>query len=380
MVEAGDLHNFGRRVKVNRKGLVTKPRTIFWEELLLSPRSRFRMALRKVMKENSLTKRDFLPELKFRRSGDGQSGKVFSVHRTLKALGRTSQKEKLELASATGELVALSTWLGLADLHQENLFVGRSKDGKFRMGPLDVEMILFSMSLPHDTMIVPNRAPEDRSVAGLRIVFSSLGEPLKGPYVLAMLEGYVNFLNAIEAHQTQLLRALRHDPRVETMPIRYLLRATHIYDDFLTRGQRPIAPFVSAEMEQLNRGEIPYFFITLKAPEKLRYYDSQDLASTQVVSTNDIRRATDRTERSPLKPLFSIHKGWTVSKFRAARTLGSAIFLSSIDHQALNGRIESSTSEIQFLKTKFELRMRSISISAPRLAGQLAGSAYKTKR
>ena len=131
-VHAGDRHNFGRRVTL-REGSVVKPRTLLWEWLLLGDDS----PLRAKLSELGADVFDFLPSLRFS-SHDARGGG--EVERAL--LDPLSpHTDSTRLAHVTGRAIALYTWLGLSDLHWENLLLGE-RDGRIVFGPLDVEMIL----------------------------------------------------------------------------------------------------------------------------------------------------------------------------------------------------------------------------------------------
>src|SRR5258708_1955542 len=124
----GDTHNFGRRVepKGNR---ISKPRTLLWEWLLLSKKSPLRRLLSEAARAEGWQADafDFLPTLGFWRVG-ARGGEVERV--SLSPLQLRSEARKLELAAIVGRAVALLSWLGLADLHWENLVLGQDTQGR----------------------------------------------------------------------------------------------------------------------------------------------------------------------------------------------------------------------------------------------------------
>ena len=100
----------------------------------------------------------------------------------LEPLGRLSGKSRGELAAIVGKSLALWAWLGVADLHWENMALGRDASGAIVFGPLDVELILADLSLPTETKLLPDADPEYAAVcrhaAGVRRVLPYLGKPV----------------------------------------------------------------------------------------------------------------------------------------------------------------------------------------------------------
>ena len=137
----GDSHNFGRRVELRGKRVV-KPRTVFWEWLMLGKDSPLRKLLREAGESAGLG-RDvfgFVPSLKFYEGRDGVGGEVERV--ALEPLRAVSAAKRRELAVVVGRSLSLWSWFGAADLHWENLVLGADAKGSIVFGPLDVEMLL----------------------------------------------------------------------------------------------------------------------------------------------------------------------------------------------------------------------------------------------
>src|SRR5690242_13944670 len=95
----GDTHNFGRRVSVGGRS-VKKPRTVFWEWLVLGVYSPLRALLAELAERDGLgaSQFGFLPRLRFRRSS--LAGEVERLQ--LEPLGRLSARDKRALAVAVG--------------------------------------------------------------------------------------------------------------------------------------------------------------------------------------------------------------------------------------------------------------------------------------
>src|SRR5689334_3787437 len=143
----GDSHNFGRRVSL-RGSRVAKPRTLLWEWLLLAADSPLRRLLVKLAQRDELGPDvfGFLPTLDFYRPPRQVGGEVERA--ALRPLGALGSEGRRTLALTVGRSLALYSWLGIADLHWENLVLGSDARGKLVFGPLDVEMILADLSLP----------------------------------------------------------------------------------------------------------------------------------------------------------------------------------------------------------------------------------------
>jgi hypothetical protein len=177
----GDSHNFGRRVEM-RGDRVVKPRKLLWEQLLLSDKSPLRRLLRELGRSHALGVNafEFLPTLEFWKADAAAGGQVQRAQ--LEPLVARSADQKRELAAVLGRALALFSWLGLTDLHWENLILGADARGRVVFGPLDVEMVLSDFRLPTETKLLPDADPEYaelcRHAAGVRRALAFLGKPL----------------------------------------------------------------------------------------------------------------------------------------------------------------------------------------------------------
>src|SRR5687768_737777 len=197
----GDSHNFGRRVTL-RGRRVHKPRTLLWEWLLLARES----PLRKLLNESAQVAAfgagafEFLPALRFVDETARDGGEVDRV--ALKPLRALSKEGKRELAVAVGRSLALFGFLGVADLHWENLVLGAGARGQVVFGPLDVEMILADLALPTETKLLPDADPEYaevcRHACGVRRVLPYLGKPIAPELLLVIAGAYHATLTLLE--------------------------------------------------------------------------------------------------------------------------------------------------------------------------------------
>jgi hypothetical protein len=336
----GDSHNFGRRVALLGTR-VAKPRTVFWEWLVLSRESPLRQRLAEAAAGDGLG-RDFfgfLPSLRFYRWRDRPSGEVERA--VLKPLGRVSSEGKQELARVVGCSLAFWSWFGVADLHWENLILGRDERGRIIFGPLDVEMMLADLGLPTETKLLPDADPEYalvcRHAAGVRRVLPYLGKPIAAALLLAMVGAYRQTLAFLERHAAALAETLAQLPQLRTAPLRVLLRGT---DEYVQARFEPVwPPLLEAEQEQLARGDIPYFF-RLYGKRGIYYYADEKL---------------ERLGRLPLKgdvpqldPTLDVTRDLRSPSRQKLRREGLLTLLGAFDDASLDGQQRSDELTLTF--------------------------------
>jgi hypothetical protein len=336
----GDSHHFGRRVRVLARR-VEKPRSVFWEWLVLGRESPLRRLLMREAERDALGAGafDFLPALRFGRSRSGVGGWVERVE--LAPLGRLAQGEKGALAGVTGRLLALSAWLGIADLHWENLVLGRGGRGELVFAPLDIEIMLSELSLPTETKLLPDADPEIvavcRHAAGVRRVLPFLGKPVAGPELVRMAAAYRTTLAFLGRHSIAIAGAIEGAPGFRAAPIRVCLRGTGDY--VLAESAPPWPPLLDAELEQLERGDIPYFFRLYGRPG-IHYYRNRALTAWKTLpARGDVPR---------LEPLLSLRRGLRAGSRQALANEGTFALLGAFDHPELEGRHEHDGLAVTF--------------------------------
>lgn len=347
----GDPHNFGRRVEA-RGDRIYKPRTLLWESLLLSPRSPLRAALSAAAVDAGLGPDafSFLPTTRFSPSPPrGLEGEVGRV--TLAPLGRLSVGRRRELARVTGRALALFAWLGLADLHWENLVLGQDAKGRLVFGPLDVEMILGDLAMPTETKLLPDADPEVaelcRHAAGVRRVLPWLGKPLDPRDLVATAAAYLATLDALEGASAAIARVFADLPDLRKAPIRVLLRGTGEYVRARTEPVWP--PLLALESEQLARGDVPYFF-RLYGDRRTYCFHDERLAS---VAALPLRGDVPR-----LEPLLSIERGLHAKGRASLREQGLFAVLGAFDHPSFEGMIEEDGLAVRFGARRLSARYR----------------------
>lgn len=336
----GDPHNFGRRV-CRRGARVHKPRALLWEWLLLGTDSPLRSALGRLATEYGWQRDafEFLPRLRFSLSRSIDRGSVECVR--LAPLRASTQARKSELAQIAGRALALFSWLGLSDLHWENLVLGEDRKGRIVFGPLDVEMILADLSLPTETKLLPDADPEVAAVcqhaAGFRRLLPYLGKPVAAPLLLTMVAAYRTTLEFLDGHASAIAKVFRAQHDLDKTPIRICLRGT---DEYVRARTEPVwPPLLDAESEQLARGDIPYFF-HLYGRAGIRYYSAPSLDQTRTLPR--------RGDVPQLDPTLSWKRGFRSPTRAKLREEGLFALIGAFDHQGLEGIYESQDARIRF--------------------------------
>lgn len=338
----GDAHNFGRRVTLGG-ARIAKPRTLLWEWLLLSAASPLRQLLRALGEREDAGLGDdpfgFLPDLAFSSPDAREGGEVERV--SLAPLGALSAEGKHALAGIVGRALALFSWLGLADLHWENLVLGAGDRGRVVFAPLDVEMILADLSLPTETKLLPDADPEVvaicRHACGVRRVLPYLGKPVEGAHLAAIASAYHRTLGFLDRHARAIADVFAHLPHLGETPIRVLLRGTDEY--VRARSERVWPPLLAAEAEQLRRGDIPYFF-RLYGRAGIHYYADEALTR--------LARLPLRGDVPQLGPILSIARGLRSPSRKKLREEGLFTVLGAFDHPAVTGVHESGGLSVRF--------------------------------
>jgi hypothetical protein len=333
----GDSHNFGRRVSL-RGGHVAKPRTLLWEWLLLAAESPLRQFLADAWERKRLGP-DFLPVLKFYGPKLGAGGEVERI--TLSPLPRASAGSRRALATVVGRSLALFSWLGVADLHWENLVLGVDAQNRLVFGPLDVELILGDLALPTETKLLPDADPEYaeicRHACGVRRVLPYLGKPVLARDLLAMLAAYRATLAMLEGEAMAIGAIFSGLPELRDAPIRVCLRGT---DEYVRARSEPVwPPLLGAEREQMERGDIPYFF---------RLYGRQGIHYYANASLTELGRLPSKGDVPRLEPLLDIGRGLRAASRKELREEGVFALLGAFDHPSLTGTHALDSLEVTF--------------------------------
>ncbi|APR80654.1 Hypothetical protein A7982_06001 [Minicystis rosea] len=347
----GDSHNFGRRVSM-RGDRVVKPRALLWEWLVLSAESPLRRLLDEAAERDGLG-RDafgFLPDLSFSLSKTEIGGDVQRIE--LSPLPEPTPESRRALAIIVGRSLALFSYLGVTDLHWENLVLGLDARGQVVFTPLDVEMILSDLALPTETKLLPDADPEYaaicRHAAGVRRVLPYLGKPVEVADLLAMVSAYQGTLAFLDRHARAVAGVIAALPALGETPIRVCLRGTGDY--VLARSQRPWPPLLDAEKEQMARGDIPYFFRLYGKPG-IHYYGDESL--------RDLKRLPLEGDVPQLDPILDVSRGLRSATRKKLREDGLFTLLGAFDHPSFKGQHRHGDLEITF-------RARSLVVKPPK--------------
>lgn len=341
----GDSHNFGRRVE-RREGRIFKPRATFWEWLLLSAESPLRTLLAEASSRDKLGAEafGFLPDLKFfpPRAKDG--GEVEAV--ALSPLPALAGEARRDFARVVGRSIALWSWLGVADLHWENLALGVDDQGRVKLTPLDVEMIFADLSLPTETKLLPDSDPEVadmcRHAAGVRRALPYLGKPVDPADLVAMAGDYLRTLALLDRNARAIATLLDGLPELRETPIRVCLRGT---DEYVREAESDDdelwPPLLEAEEEQLARGDIPYFFRLYDKPG-IHWFGDSELTEIETLPLHG--------DVPQLDPILQVSRGFRSPTRKKLREDGLFTLLGAFDHPSFSGAHEASDLTVTFQK------------------------------
>lgn len=365
----GDSHNFGRRVEL-RAGRIVKPRTLLWERLLLAADSPLRKLLAEAALQDGLGADafDFLLDLEFFPSRARYGGAVERA--SLTPLPAPSRARRRELARIVGRSLALWSWLGVADLHWENLVLGLDRRGRVVFAPLDIEMILADLSLPTETKLLPDADPEYaaicRHAAGVRRALPYLGKPVNPADLVAMASAYDRTLAFLDGHAREMASVFSSLPDLRETPIRVCLRGTGEY--VRARSEPLWPPLLDAEAEQLARGDVPYFFRLYGRPG-IHYFANRELTQIDTIPlTGDVPK---------LEPLLQIGRGLRSPSRTKLREDGLFTLLGAFDHASFSGKHASDDLEVTFRARTLVVKLPSgEELSSRRNLSAFVGSVY----
>ena len=326
----GDAHNFGRRVSLASER-IRKPRTVLWEWLVLGADSPLRQLLGEAAEGAGLGVEafSFLPTLRFFPSRSPNGGDVERARlRPLRALSKDSARS---LARVAGRALAFFSWLGVSDLHWENLVLGRGEGDRIVFAPLDIEMILADMSLPTETKLLPDADPEYaaicRHACGVRRVLPYLGKPVDIADLLAMAGAYRRTLAFLERHARSIAEVFARVPALRKTPIRVCLRGTGEY--VRSRSEAIWPPLLEAEAVQLARGDIPYFFRLYGRPG-IHYFGDRALRRVLTIPLEG--------DVPHLDPVLRLSRGLRSPTRQKLRDEGLFALLGAFDHPSYGGQ------------------------------------------
>ena len=281
-----DLHNFGRSVQqIGRASGVyfQKPRPLYWEWLFFGKDSPLAGFFETNGDSRPQQPRNFIFNLEIEMAQDfsGSSRQILPTARG---------DVLLTHAYSLGVLLGYCYVFGIRDLHRHNVIRTDS-----HLQVIDAEVVLVKLLLPHETLLLPfkNIGPDLCSA-------SHLGNPASGfpvGTVKEILSGYLEVFSCIQKNRDGI-RAVFRERRDEMakIPVRDIVRDTPRYREW--NDKVPEIPFFQAEMEQLSRGDIPYFFKFI-GDKSLYAYTDPDGGYRPVDFPSDFDKAVIRDAVEP---------------------------------------------------------------------------------
>lgn len=249
----GDFHNFGQAVRrvTSPDGTIwfEKPRPVYWEWLLFGQSSPI---------ADLFQNRKSIFGLTVEFQNEGRSGRSEEVVPALR------QKPTDDQLFGFGYLLAYAYVFGIQDIFTENTI--RTAHG---LQVIDAEIVFSKFILPNESFLLPFRnCPFEK--AGISHLLTS-NDAFDESTLKQILNGFCQLLFEADRNGPEILERLSREPGTDKVLIRVLLRETSDYRSWQSRQYT--RPLLKEEVEQLERGDIPYFFKLLGGHE-LFYFGS----------------------------------------------------------------------------------------------------------
>lgn len=280
-----DKHNFGKQVTREQRVSGTwyrKPRPVHWEHFFFGKSSPLAYLFDEAGENGSscLGKYFFNLEIELTDRWNGlakgiEQPKNFMITR--------------EHYYSFGALIAYCYIFGIRDLHKNNL-VGMTNH--FQV--VDAEVVLTNLILPKETLLLPYK----------EIGFEMAGINLLGPSSPVVtvdqshqiLAGYFDLFHFVFKMHEKILSVTTES--VDFLaPIRVIIRNTKEYRKILSDGYKP-QNLLGEEKQQLERGDIPYFFKVL-GKEGLFWLADKDGSVTAVEELKEFKPDVSRHAITP---------------------------------------------------------------------------------
>jgi hypothetical protein len=228
--------------------------------------------------------------------------------------------------------------------------LGVDRRGRTVFGPLDVEMILADLARPTETKLLPDADPEYaaicRHAAGVRRVLPYLGKPIVAADLVEMAGAYLSTLTFLDRQAAGIAAVFEALPDLRQAPIRICLRGT---EEYVRTGSRSLwPPLLAAEVEQLERGDIPYFFRLYGRPG-IHYFGDEALG--------ELKRLPLSGDVPQLDPLLQLSRGLRSPSRKRLRAEGLFTLLGAFDHPTLTGKHANQELEIAFQRRTLIVRL-----------------------
>ncbi|MFN3454297.1 MAG: hypothetical protein ACK41T_05000 [Pseudobdellovibrio sp.] len=268
-----DSHNFGKSVTI-QNGLVNKPRNIYWEMIFLNENSPLRILINRYSKiAGVVSPFEVAPNLKIFLS-DFKSGIIEQLN--VKKVDRCITQIE---AQSIGAMSALCYWLGIGDLHHENVVVGLDDNGKLICFPIDIETLFEKMTHVDQTLLFPSEKVSV-SQCGLSSILSLIGQKNE-KLAVGFIKEFVKMINLLNEISEKVLQEFLKDHNIHKYPIRMILRDTEAYYKAMYSENEKKHLDVS-EIFQISRNDIPYFFRYLNT-DSVFYFLKDNMDKTNVI-------------------------------------------------------------------------------------------------
>lgn len=280
-----DLHNFGQQVTQTERAseiYFQKPRPIFWEWFFFGKNS----PLKDVFAQNFGSVL-FSLEVHLENNDCGFSKKVTEIDTGI---------DQDAHAYNLGVLIAYCYLFGIRDLHKGNVIRREA-----HLQVIDAEVLFSKILLPNETLIMPFKIVTADDCAAKK-VFDNIAT-ISLDNLKLILSGYFDLMSDVLKNHDLLSSIFNnHREKMLKVPVRHIMRDTVQYRVWLENQIAPSIPFCNDELEQLKRGDIPYYFKFLGDP-KLYSYKTVDGQYEAVSAPGEFLKGINRDATDPLELL-----------------------------------------------------------------------------
>ncbi|MFZ4402731.1 MAG: DUF4135 domain-containing protein [Pseudobdellovibrionaceae bacterium] len=252
----GDRHNSGKSVCLLDDNSIYKPRPILAEWFFLNRES----PLRSLKEINSVFK--YFPNIDF--TGlIRKDGVVSNLYLNYSDINFPTSSD--ELCEAIGCLLAISHWFGLSDLHVENIFFGYDEHNNLLLAPIDIECFFQEILIIAQTNLI--KIERDDLNWGLKNVFEA-----QSISPIHIVHNYIKHFLTLNSNSEKIISIIRESFKPNDI-VRVILKNSAVYRDYLDDNYSDSTFFIQEEVNQLAKGDVPYFFRYLDGIDIFYYYD-----------------------------------------------------------------------------------------------------------
>lgn len=166
-----------------------------------------------------------------------------------------------------GELLAYCYHFGIQDIHWQNILVGERD-----LQVIDVEQVFSDLMLPNQTLMLPTENLL-RASAAINLLTPDDLELFDQAGASELFEGFNHISDLIWSSQAQIQECFeRFMPQILETPNRVFFRRTKDYVEHLN-GTQKLTDLFDEEQRQIDRGDVPYFFMMIGGSEIYSYAD-----------------------------------------------------------------------------------------------------------